>query len=608
MNEINRVIRSASWRLWFIDLFRTVAVSLTIGLAGVLIGRVVERTFGLSFPWMRPYGGIFAAVGAAVGLAAVVWSIVPRKKSASVALELDERAGLREALSTALCVAKNSDPWSQAMVETARTSAAGVKVRDAIPMQAPRFWPAPLGTAGVLAILWFTLPSFDVLGILKKKTEVQQQQQKLVEVKADIKAKDEKLAEMLAKAKVEMKADDLASKSADKGLEAQKPEEIQRAAVKKLTDLADRLNAMKTGEKAEQAQALKDAMRQLKQPGDGPLNDFSLNLAAGKFDKADAALQELAQKLNDGAMSEAQKQQLKEQMKNLSDQLKKVSESNKDLEKKLAAAGMDPKKAAELAKELAKNPDALKKAIEQMKNLTPEQKEKLKQMAEAASKSAQQSQSMSESMSKMSEGMDKQGMSQEGQEGMQQMGAELGQAEMIAQEMDSLSAALGETQAQLADLGEGMGGEPGNMEGDPHLGDWQEGDSRESRGNGSGGAGRGNYGGARPENAADFSINKEKAKVATGKGPIIGTRLVQGDQVKGDSLAEFGAATDAAEKAAAEAIDNQLVPRELQGSVKNYFGRLSEKSKSGGAGGKSPAGPVKLPAAPASDAKDAPKK
>ncbi len=606
MNEINRVIRSASWRLWVIDLFRTLAVSLTVGLAGVLIARVVERTFGLSFPWMRPYGGIFAAVGAAVGIAAVVWSVVLRKKSAAVALELDERAGLREALSTALCVAKSTDPWSQAVVETARTSAAGVKVREAIPIQAPRFWPAPLGTAGVLAILWFTLPSFDVLGILKKKTEVQQQQQKLVEVKADIKAKDEKLAEMLAKAKVEMKPDDSASKAADKGMEPQKPEDIQRAAVKKLTDLADRLNAMKTGEKAEQAQALKDAMRQLKQPGDGPLNDFSRNLAAGKFDKADAALQDLAQKLNDGAMSEAQKQQLKEQMKNLSDQLKKVSESNKDLEKKLAAAGMDPKKAAELAKELAKNPDALKKAIEQMKNLTPEQKEKLKQMAEAASKSSQQSQSMSESMSKMSEGMDKSGMSQEGQEGMQQMGAELGQAEMIAQEMDSLNAALSETQAQLSELGEGMGGEPGNMEGDPHLGDWQEGDSQLSRGNGSGGPGRGNYGGARPENAADFSINKEKAKVATGKGPIIGTRLVQGDQVKGDSLAEFGAAADAAERAAAEAIDNQLVPRELQGSVKSYFGRLTDKGK----------GPALVPGSktttppppPATDAKDAPKK
>lgn len=599
MNEINRVIRSASWRLWIIDLFRTLAVSMTVGLAGVLVARIVERTFGLSFPWASPYGGIFAGVGAAVGVAALAWSVVLRKRSAEVALELDERAGLREALSTALCVAQSPDPWSRAVVETARTSAAGVKVREAIPMLPPRFWPAPLGAAAALAILWFTLPSFDVMGILRKKTEVQQQQQKLVEVKADIKAKDEKLSEMLAKANVKMSADDQASKAGDKAIDAQKPEELQRAAVKKLTDLADRLNAMKTGEKSEQAQALKDAMRQLRQPGDGPLNDFSRNLAAGKFDKAEAELQNLAQKLNDGAMSEAQKEQLKEQMKNLSEQLKKVSEKQADLVKKLEAAGMDPKKAAELAKELAKNPDALKKAIEQMKNLTPEQQEKLKKMAEAASKSAQQSQSMSESMSKMSEGMDKQGMNQEGQEGMQQMGSELGQAEMMAQEMESLDAALGECNSQISSLCEGDGEGRGNFEGDPKLSEWNDGDSRESRGNGSGGAGRGNYGGPRPENAADFSVNKEKAKVATGKGPIIGTRLVQGDQVKGDSLAEFGTATDAAEKAAAEAIDNQLVPRELQGSVKSYFGRLSAKSK--GAAG-SPAAP------PASDAKDSPKK
>ena len=46
---------------------------------------------------------------------------------------------------------------------------------------------------------------------------------------------------MLAKAKVEMKPDDLASKAGDKGLEAQKPEDIQRAAVKKLRALNDKL-------------------------------------------------------------------------------------------------------------------------------------------------------------------------------------------------------------------------------------------------------------------------------------------------------------------------------------------------------------------------------
>jgi len=54
---------------------------------------------------------------------------------------------------------------------------------------------------------------------------------------------------------------------------------------------------------------------------------------------------------------------------------------------------------------------------------------------------------------------------------------------------------------------------------------------------------------------------------------------VYGEQVKGESTAEFADAVEAGAQNAAEAIENKQVPREYQEAVKRYFGTLGEKVK-----------------------------
>jgi hypothetical protein len=436
----------------------------------------------------------------------------------------------------------------------------------------------------VLGLVWKFLAPMDLLKTQAVKTAQQQKQQAIVEVKADLEKKEAEIKAALAKANISLpdKQDD-ASKGDEKKPQTkdQDPDSLRREAIRKLTDLTDKLQAEKEGEKAAQAEAQKEAMRQLHQPGDGPLNEFSRSLARGDFNKAQEQLKQLSQQMADGSMTAEQKQQAKQQMENLSKQIKELAQNQGQLAKELQKAGLDKKTAEQLAKQAASNPEALKKAVEQMNNLSDEQKKELLEMAKAAAKNAKAGGKMSESMSKMAKGMSQDGLQQEGQEGMEELSKELSESEMLSEDMQNLDAALEQAKSQLADLGECLGGNcnGGKEASKGGTGGWKPGESAGKQGSGSGGPGQ-SSGGASPQaQAADFQFKKEKAQVQTQAGAIIGSRLVYGEAVKGEATAEFSTVVEASGREAAEAMDSMQIPREYHDAVKHYFGRLQEKVK-----------------------------
>jgi hypothetical protein len=177
--------------------------------------------------------------------------------------------------------------------------------------------------------------------------------------------------------------------------------------------------------------------------------------------------------------------------------------------------------------------------------------------------------------------MSQQGMQQEGAEGMSEMMQELSQSEMMQSDMENLDAAMKEAKSQMAKMGgqcNNPGGKPGEgeCEGNGQLGQWRQGESNKF-GQGSGGPGKGNGDGPE-ENPADYEFDKQKAKTPLGEGPMIGSRLVYGDQVKGESKAQFSQAVEAGEKAVAEGLESQRIPREMENAVKKYFGNLKNKA------------------------------
>lgn len=597
MDTIHHVVRAAARRLYLLDVLRTLAVTLTGALTALILARFTERLFGLGWSG-EIWRSLFIGLGAGAVVAALAWSAVRRKRLLSAARELDERAGLREALSTALSIGPvKDDPWSAVVVETARQRASSVKVREAIPMEAPRLWPVPFGAALALMILWMSMPALDVLGLLKKKQAVEQQKQQLIEVKADVAAKEKKLQELMSQAKVDLKPEEADKTDVQTPGDPQKPEDVQRAAVRKLTDLSDRLKELRDSEKSEQLKAMRNAVEKLKQPGDGPLSELSRQMARGNFDKAQEELDKLQQKLADGSMSEQDAEKLKEQMKNLSQQMEKIAADKEELAKQLEKAGLDPKKAAELAKKGA-SPGEMKKLLEDLANLSPEQREKLMKMAMAQKQASDQMSQMAKAMGQCSEGMSQKGMNPEGMQGMEGMNATLSEMEQMQGDMAALDAALDEANAQLAELGRCLGQGNGESEGDllgpERTGEWAEGDSRKL-GNGKGGPGRG-QGGNLAAQSADYSVEKKKAKTQSTGGPIIGSRLVYGEQVRGESRQAYESAVEAASQSATEAMESMQIDPELHAAIKSYFGTLERA--------KPKAEPEKKPAEPAPDAKD----
>src|ERR1043165_4950597 len=271
-------------------------------MAALIVALLAGRIFGLVISFPGDWEKLAAiAVGAGV-LASITWSLIRRARGITVARELDERADLRESLSTAMCV------------EKARERAMKVDVRRAIPYAAPRLWPVPFALVLSMVVLWFSVPRWDVLGMFKKAQAKQDEQNQITEVKAEIKQNDQKLEEMLKQAKIDLKADEATQEASD-AKTPQTPEEIRRAAVKKLTSQVDKLAEMRQGDKAKQMDAIKQAMKQLKQPGPGPLEQLSKAMQKGDFAKAKEELDEANKQMASANMSPEDKAKAQEQMK-----------------------------------------------------------------------------------------------------------------------------------------------------------------------------------------------------------------------------------------------------------------------------------------------------
>ncbi len=618
MNEIRKVLGTASKRLWWIDVLRHWTVTATAALSALLLCLIIDRVAGTTIlartealadaAW-QPLRSLLKISNPTPadgeGFAAVRWSLVliaglpitlitlalaslsafiARRREIAVARHVDDAANLKESLSTALYIERSTDPWSRAVLETAGATARSVNVRAAVPITPPRAWPVPVAAILAFFATYVALPHFDLSGQRTKRVADKQRKDELVQVKAETNADQKKLEELVKKANVDLKLDEAAKETGDPTKpEEQDPDAFRRAAVKNLTSMAEKLQEMREGEKAPQLQALREKMQQLRQPGPGPLDDFSRQLARGDFNKAQQALEQLQKELGDATMSSEKKEELKKQLDNLAKQLETAADAQQQVQKELEKQGLDKKSAEELAKKAAQGAEELKNAMEQMKNLSEAQKQQMMQMAMSQMKAAQQCEGMSESMSKMAKGMSQEGMqSSEGMEAMEQLAKELSEMEMMQADMENLDAALDEAKKQLSKLGECLGGQSqcekdGECEGGPKIGSWKPGESRKE-GQGSGGPGRGN--GPSPDaQAADYQTEKKKADVKNVGGPTIGTRLVYGEQVKGQSTAEFAEAVAAAEAQASEDITNHQVPREYQDAVKTYFGRLQQKVK-----------------------------
>lgn len=606
MNDISRVLRAAAWRLGLNGFFFALCAAVSAAVLGAIVLRLVQRVVVFDIDWTVV--ATLTVVGCVVS--ALVCAMIFRPRAKQVALRVDEGANLREALSTALCIANEPDPWSRATVESAARSARGVRLSAAVPIRGPRFWPVPLALALAFAVVYLAVPNLDLFSRSTKIAREQERELAVLQVTQQTVEIRQKLDQLTQQLGLEP---DPEPPTPTGRPDDRDPEAIRRSAIKELTRMSDRLQEMKRSENAMKLEAAKTALSQLKPPGE-QTSDLSKSLADGNFQQAKQELEQMLNKLQEGNLSESDKQAIGEQLANLAEQIKKAAENQESLNKKLQEMGIDP--------QAASDPQALKDAIRNAQNLTDAQKQQLESMLNAAQKASESLSSVAEAMNQMAQecqnpgesgdgkqsenGQEQQGQGMEG--AAESMGQQLSELEQIAMEMQLADAALSECQAGMSALGENAGQCSGMGEGMAYgqgdgdgTGMYGEGDIV-SQGGGQGGPGQGR-GGQMGESQAGFETAKRiDNKNQNNKGPIVASRLVEGEAILNESTAEFAAAVAVAEGEVAEEISSNVIPRDRHEAVKRYFGQLrSDAEKKSSSAGK-PAEPAK-PTEAAKDAK-----
>lgn len=605
MDVIDRLVRRCQGRFavqaWARAFLWALAVCSALPLVWVVAVKVVgERWSAGSDPlWMA------VACVAAVVLASIAGMLFRERTPSPIAMAsvVDHRLGLKDRLSTALAVRERSDPFAVAAVDdavqVANEQGVSASYARALPFSWPRLW---WGGPGVLALAWLlfvVVPGWSTSasgsdgadpGSESRVESMRDRLDAVVKTVTDDPRLKEELAAEIERAQAALNAND------DRSLA-----ERERELAKRLTEMAQKLEALKENAQSKGLQQTKDALANLQVPKDSAIAPLAEALKQGDVAGAKEALKDLQQKMKDGSMSEAEREQAKKDLEALAKKLEELAKNKDALRKALEDAGMDPS--------MADSPEALKRAIEQSKQLNQAQKEQLKQALDAAQQMQQNMQRLSGAC-KACKNAGQQGQSgQKGQQG-QQGNSQEGNSESSSGDQgssgESAQAAGGEASEMLDDLeaqqqmdqasasasGECKGGGKGPTE-LAQAGSQSSGESEGDGGMGQRGQGRG---GEAPKEVTKTKTVTRREKVTKGQGPIIARQLVEGPAITGEAATALKAVAGDVARKAESATAEDPVPPHLREAHQRYFGdvrkQLEKKT------GQVPASPSK-PTAPA---------
>ncbi|MEI7878648.1 MAG: hypothetical protein WCI96_12090, partial [Planctomycetota bacterium] len=383
MDSIRKIISIARRQLLLATLLDALAWGLVAG-AIVAVFALLALKFLPAAQWSTE---IFLALIASALLltGAVVFALRHRgsPSEVSLALRVDDRLKLEERFTSALALERSTDAYARAAVadavEKASDPALPARVRAAFAptISIHTFWSAALIALAIAAQVFLPAYRWPVeedkavpIALTPKKLAqdaIERVKQELESSKALPQDVRDSLKGMATNAEPKVGGDADAS-------------EERREAIKRMSEVQKRLDEVRKGEGARTNDALKRDLNELKQ-GDGETAKFTENLAKGDFAGAKQELGELSKKLQSGEMSEAEMAAVKASLANMAKSLEALAEKQQSMKDALEKAGLDT--------QLAKNPEALKRAIEQAQNLTDQQRDELRKAAAAAQSSQQ---------------------------------------------------------------------------------------------------------------------------------------------------------------------------------------------------------------------------
>lgn len=582
MTHLHRQARIARRRLWINHWLTTLGWCLTGALVVLAVALAVSRGAEL----LLPMNIVLGTLGGAVLIVSLVWASMRCEEEQEAAAVLDKAAGLKERVSSGLYCESMNDPYAQAVVADAEKLSSAVTARQFIPVRAPRSGGWAVGSAAVAA-LTLLLP----MGWLSGEDDApqgldnQQVQQTNVVVKRQIDTVTKTIRDSETLKDLEQQLQEMEKPSAP---EMQRPDQIRNEALKKLDRFADMLRERKEKNLLESNEMRKKLRRLKSDDSDNSLvNKLTKAMANGDFKEAKEhveQLQEKLAKLNKEDDSEYIRQ-LEKQLKDLAKQLEEAAKSDK-LAQKLQQAGIDKEQAERMLERLSKkDKEEIKKALEQAGMSQQQMKkmmEEMKKSQQASSQCKKMSQSAQQAASAAGQGQMGQSM-----QNMQAMQDALSDMESLEQELSEIESAMSDVQNSKDNLsnpcgqcnGSGQDKQGGNCSGCNGDGD---GNGRDGQGQGgSGGLGQGRGGRPPRGEAGQIAFKKERAKVETREGRIIGQFLIDGEQIPGESRKDFATVIEAAERDASDAVQRDRVSRKYQKAVKEYFSSISQFSNGG---------------------------
>jgi hypothetical protein len=585
MSMLDQQVRHTRFRLTMNVVLRHAALGVLVAAIAWLVVILVEKAFVLGIPlWPSAAGA--AGVGLIVAAAGVYQARIDRL---AAALVLDQAAGLKERVSSALTCRGSSDPFAQATIHDAEQTAGGVHVPSHVRYRAPELWPWSLATVVVALIFFRFMPPLNLFAGEEPRDEealaaaIEERQSVEVALQAQMQKVKQRLEDKPALAELQGEIEKLELPNEP----TKTPEDVRREAVKKIEKVADKWKQRLEADEMKSLDQLKRELAKLETPeGDDPGSKLTQALASGDMEAAKKAMADLKKMLEEAAESgdAAAKQKLAEmeqKLDDLAEQLAKLGDQQKllkDLENK---AGLSEEQARKLLEELAKQ-DPQKLAEELQKRLadsglTQQQIEELAKKIAQNQKACQQLKSMAHAMAQVAQACQQCQQGAQGdaaaaaamQAAMRGAMGQLSDLEMAEQMMNELEAQL----AELDDLKAGVCQGGGKCQGPPDPNKIGQQGPQEGYG----------YGSRIGKQRGAHGLKAAKAQTRTQGGQIIGQMLIDGPQVKGEATAEVTEAVNSAVRDAENAVEREEIPRQYERIVRLYFERLaglmSDKAK-----------------------------
>lgn len=593
MSLLDQQVATARSRLRRNVLAERVTLALMVGAVLWMVVVLVERTFVLQIPvW---WSG--AALGVLAILAGGAAAVLHRISAIDAALVVDEAAGLRERLSSAIAVRSASgDEFAQLTVRDAEKTAATVHIPSHVPMQPPHFLPgAGVAVAVALLAAWL-FPELNVLKAREAPPTIDASPVAMTE-KRDINAafeQQQKRLRELSQSNPNLKDLEAALKPLDVDDRPDvTPEDVRKEAVKQLNAAAEKLEAQRDDDRKQMLENMRKMLSQLEQNnGTDPGSKLSESLKNGDMQGAQQQLKDMQKQMEEAAQKSADPEQqqklaqMQQQLQKLSDQMQKLSnqeQMQKELEKKGGMSAeqaqelmkklsqMDPKEAAKQLQQQLQQQGVNKEQIEEMvRKLQQNQQaqQQLQQLAQQLAQAAQQAQSKQGQEGKQGQ----QGQqAQQGQQSPEQMGDGLQAAADQLSDLEASEQMMNELEASLSDLN--------NLKENVLNGSCNNpGDGRNSQDDKPGGQGpqygRGS-GSTVGKERVPFQYRPTKAETRGRGGQIIAQMMIDGPQQTGQASAEAKEAVASAVRDAEDAVERGSLPRQYHRAARRYFEALA---------------------------------